>query len=318
MGSTKGQTESRSEPWGPAAFQLERLYPQLLPYRTGSQTLQQYEALQPYQRRDIAGDLFGQSDMSQIGRMLGADPSMTRRALSLGFVPISPERRRAQFQGNRLLETMVDPALRGLSQTAQGDFLGSNPYLDEMYGAATAPMMEQFQTEILPALTGQMAGSGNLGSSGHEFFTQQAGKNLSRVLGETAAKIYGPAYESERERMVRASALMPTATMPRISMGMDLASMDERKLNDLLGMMSSATQFRSAEPMNRLQQLSQIYGGGAALGGSQSTPYYQNPLLQSAGLGLGAGGMAAMMGAGGPWSAAIGGGAALLPLLFGM
>ena len=111
-----------------------------------------------------------------------------------------------------------------LNQTLQGGYLNSNPYLDQMYGAASKGLVNQYQTAIAPSLMAQAQAGGVSGGSGQQ---QQQWLNqygLGQNLGDLAANIYGGNYQQERARQLQAAQLLPTGqqgllTGPQMQLG---------------------------------------------------------------------------------------------------
>lgn len=101
----------------------------------------------------------------------------------------------------------IDPTARAAAgeagRTLSGQYLTpeSNPALRDYYDAAARGMEERYRMTTEPGVHAAAVRAGALGSTGHQ--EQQAYErfNLGENLGNLAAKIYSPAYESERGRM---------------------------------------------------------------------------------------------------------------------
>jgi len=92
-----------------------------------------------------------------------------------------------------------------LADTAQGGFLGSNPYLDQMFDTASSRAGEAFNEQTMPAIAAQFGSAGRTGSGIHQQMAGNAQRQFGRDLQGMAADIYSPAYESERDRMISAA-----------------------------------------------------------------------------------------------------------------
>lgn len=92
-----------------------------------------------------------------------------------------------------------------LAGTAGGQFLGSNPYLDQMFATASGRAGEAFNEQTMPAIAAQFGGAGRTGSGIHQEMGENAMRQFGRDLQGMAADIYAPAYESERNRMIQAA-----------------------------------------------------------------------------------------------------------------
>lgn len=92
-----------------------------------------------------------------------------------------------------------------LSQTASGQYLGSNPYLDQMYDTAAGRAGEAFNEQVMPGIAAQFGAGGRTGSGIHQQVAGNAARQFGRDLQGMAADIYAPAYESERNRQIQAA-----------------------------------------------------------------------------------------------------------------
>ena len=95
--------------------------------------------------------------------------------------------------------------------TMEGFYLNpeSNTYLQKYVDAAQQPLIENYQQNILPSLNQGAVGAGRYGSNAWQTGVTQAGEDLNRQLGNVAANIYAPAYESERNRQMESSGYAP-------------------------------------------------------------------------------------------------------------
>ena len=87
-------------------------------------------------------------------------------------------------------------------KTAAGEFLGKNPYIDEVVNNATADA----NRTLLPALEGRMAMSGRMGSNAE---TMGQGE-IAKRLGEVASGIRYQDYGAERDRQQAAGLSLPS------------------------------------------------------------------------------------------------------------
>jgi hypothetical protein len=231
-----------------------------------------------------------------------------------------------------------------LESTAQGDFLNANPYLDQMYEAASRPVMEQFRAEVLPGINSSFASVGRSGSPAHQFSVgDRAVGALGRSLTDMASNIYGSNYD--RERLLQQNAAgqlagiqggaasgltglggMQTQTalsapqlyqqqraaeLGNIGLLEGVGAQDQALAAQLAGQTAQTYGTINQEPWQRLGMYSDLVTGNPASRlMSQSTPYYSNPMAGALGGGLGGAATGAMIG--GPYGAAIGGGLGLL------
>lgn len=108
-------------------------------------------------------------------------------------------------EGSPLIRTAKDT----LGKTLSGGFLGANPELDRMYEAASRPVVQQFQRAVEPGISSRMEAAGRFGSGAHGSLMSGAREDLGRSLGDLSARLYGGAYESERDRMGQAMLFAP-------------------------------------------------------------------------------------------------------------
>jgi hypothetical protein len=167
----------------------------------------------------------------------------------------------------------VDAAQRLNLATLRGDFLGGNPYLDEMYGRAARGVTDQFRGSVLPGLESRFRGAGRTRSGAYEYARRAATEELGSSLGDLATRFYGGAYETERGRQETAIGRAPGLAredyhdIDRMRMaGQGRQQQAQQVLNDLINRFNFAQQ----EPDRRLNQYAGLVGG-AIPGDSTST-----------------------------------------------
>ena len=84
---------------------------------------------------------------------------------------------------------MLDPNVSQASYQALGSVMqpGINPAL----GAYQREVSQNFQNQIMPQITTQGVGAGQLGSSRGQIAAQQAGLQANQQVADMAAKLYG-------------------------------------------------------------------------------------------------------------------------------
>lgn len=179
-------------------------------------------------------------------------------------------------------------ASQQLGQTIGGEFLGANPYLQDVAARA--------QQGAMSGINATFGGAGRTGGGLHQ-------QSLAEGLGNVAAGIYAPAYEAERSRMLAATQMAPQQLAGQLGIG---------------GVMEAKDLEQQLAPYTQLQRYGQLIGmpsGGTATMQGPSTPG------RGAGAGALGGALAgaslgAMKGSiGGVPGALIGGGAGLLGLI---
>lgn len=91
-----------------------------------------------------------------------------------------------------------------LASTASGGYLGSNPYLDQLFDTAAGRAGEAFNEQTMPGIAAMFGDAGRTGSGIQQQVAGNAARQFGRDLQGMAADIYSPAYESERDRMMQA------------------------------------------------------------------------------------------------------------------
>jgi len=194
-----------------------------------------------------------------------------------------------------------------------GGSQGGNPFLEQMYQRAADPIVRNFQTSTAPGIDAAFSRAGRYGSGMQGVAQDNAQENLGRSLSDTAVGIYGPAYESERNRQVQglgmlqgaydtgqgramqASALAPTIDaypmqgyMQALNAAGQYQTQDQQRLAD--------EQRMALGPSQWLQQYAGILNGMPSGFGTSTTTQNNasNPLMTglgilSSGVGIGGG-----------------------------
>jgi hypothetical protein len=189
----------------------------------------------------------------------------------------------------------VNPAMSYLSKTANGDFLNSNPYLDQMFNNAA--------NKVTSGVQSQFAGAGRLGSGANA-------AALASPLSSLAANIYGTNYATERQNQLNAQNQIGnfsnTATAQRLATAgaapafaqsdyadigklANVGAANEAIAGQPLAQDMAKYNFNQQLPYQQLQgYLSSVYGTPLGSYGSQTTTYPQNGMINTlAGAGAG-------------------------------
>lgn len=115
--------------------------------------------------------------------------------------------------GNRALygSPVTNLANIEAATTLGGGYLDprSNPYLQSAVSGAMQDVGRQFAEATMPSLQSQFVDAGRYGSGAQIANESLARQDLARQMGNMAANMYGQAYESERDRMLRQSSIAP-------------------------------------------------------------------------------------------------------------
>ena len=229
--------------------------------------------IQPYQA-------FGAQEASRLYRDSGTSPLMGRASDYLSDV-IGGKVNNPAFWGTYEaagggdnFQTKVD---QSLTDTAGGKFLNSNPYLDSMFASASRPVTDQIQS--------QFSSAGRYGSAANQDV-------LGRSLGELSSNIYGQNYARERQNQLSAGNAITGFKQGDINRRVGAldalyrqhADSENRRMQGLL----FAPQFnQEASGQGALQRYLQAINGmnvGQTSSGSQTVPYYSNPVGQGIGM----------------------------------
>lgn len=199
-----------------------------------------------------------------------------------GVVPFSPETEQA-LQGTAARATNGNAGMRAAqdvnTQTINGGFLGSNPYLDQTFNRAALQTQNQ--------LASQFAGSGRNVDASEGLRSQQ--------LNDLATGIYGGAYDSERNRMQQSIGMaqglanqdyvdlgqLAAVGAQREGLAQDQANAPGFNLDQYLGRISGNMGTSTTQPNNRNRAAGAI--GGAMMGSQIAGGYSQNPWIQGLG-----------------------------------
>ena len=160
-----------------------------------------------------------------------------------------------------------------LGATIGGEYLGANPYLDDVVARSSRNAMS--------GINATFGGAGRTGGGLH----QQA---LATGLGDVAAGVYAPAYEAERQRQLGTAMQAPSAIQGQLGTG---AVIEGKDLEEQLA------------PYTNLQRYMSLVGSGN-WGGTQATT---GPGTEGRGALAGAAGGAMAGAALGPYGALAGG-----------
>ncbi len=140
--------------------------------------------------------------------------------------PFAPETEAAlQWQTNRALtgSPLTAAAQDQLTQTMRGDYLmAGNPYLQNAFNAAAAPVMRNFSENVLPGVTAQFASSGRTNSGLHQNAVNSATTGLNESLSNMAGNMAYQNFGRERDNQIRGMMFAP-----------ELANADYSDINQL-------------------------------------------------------------------------------------
>lgn len=104
--------------------------------------------------------------------------------------------------------------LGGLAATAGGSFLGMNPFQMQAIQAATRPLAQQYEQQVLPGVSSMFSRAGRYGSEAMGTALGRATEASARAIGDVSSNIAYQGYEAERARQQQAmGAQLQAATL---------------------------------------------------------------------------------------------------------
>jgi hypothetical protein len=191
-------------------------------------------------------------------------------------------------------------SLGQIGTTAAGGFLGGSPYRDQLIAAATRPLTQQFESQVIPGISSLFSRAGRYGSGAMEQALGRATESYGRALGDVSASLAAQDYARERglqqQAQVQQAALAQAAPsffqmgfLPAQSLATVGAAREAIAARPL---QEEITRFNFEQQVPReslMSFLSSVYGSPLRAYGSQTIPQAQtNPLGQAiGGAGLG-------------------------------
>lgn len=153
-----------------------------------------------------------------------------------------------------------------LTDTINGDYLNSNPYLQGAINAAVQPITNAFSSEVMPGIDSNFSAAGRYGSGLQGQAYDDANAQLAQQIGNVSSQMAYQNYGDERQRQMQAMLFAPQmAAQDYIDLGMlgqagqgydqynqNLINADIQKwnynnnadwnfLNDYIGLLNGAT-----------------------------------------------------------------------------
>lgn len=219
-------------------------------------------------------------------------------------------------------QTAYQQALGGIGQTAQGGFLQGSPYQQQAMQAATRPLEQQFNQQVLPNIASLYSKAGRYGSGAMQNALTGATETYGRALGDITSTMANQQYMAERGLQQQAqlgqaqlAGLAPSMYAQQYLPSQQLAQVgaaQEAIAAQPLQEQMARYQFQQQLPYQQLQgYLSSVYGTPLGSYGSQTTQAPNNYIgsaLGGAGLGYLAGNAMGGYGTTGAVLGALGGG----------
>jgi hypothetical protein len=168
----------------------------------------------------------------------------------------------------------TNQAFDTLNRTAAGENVGSNPYLDALYGQGATALRQNFQESVNPTIEGLLSKTGGgSGSSVEALLKGQAQRNLGTSLSDLGTKVYGGAYDQDMGRMLSAAQSLPGLESTRLSSLGDAAK----------GQLNAALTGVQGQQANQNAAFSQNLQAGNALGQAYQNQFMPLNIMNQAG-----------------------------------
>lgn len=108
-----------------------------------------------------------------------------------------------------------------LTNTINGDYLNSNPYLQGAIDAAVRPVTEAFTGSVMPGIDSNFSSAGRYGSGMQQGAYNDANQTLARQVGDIGTNMSYQNYGDERQRQMQAMLFAPEmARQDYVDLGM--------------------------------------------------------------------------------------------------
>lgn len=200
-------------------------------------------------------------------------------------------------------QTAYLSALQGFGKTAAGDYLGQTEQQKAMLEAATRPLTQQFENQIIPGISSQFSAAGRYGSGAMERAVGTASEQFARGLGDVSSNIIYQDYARERQNQLQAqqnlaslAQMAPSIYSQQYLPAQQLAAAGAaQEAIEALPLQEKLARYQFSQqlPYEQLSGfLSSVYGTPLGRYGTTSTtgqmPSYQNQTMNTiAGAGLG-------------------------------
>ena len=195
-------------------------------------------------------------------------------------------------QGVSVDPNVLNATNQQLIDTLQGNYLNSNPYLNDVINIAQQNTVDNYSKIINPRIMAGSERTGNFFSSSKNQQLEQSDKLALQELGNIATNIAGQNYQSERQRQLGALGLVPgivgqqtNTSLANIGLQSDVGNVVD--LYNRAKAEEEANKFYQ-EQQSPFQNLARYFGVvGANVGGGQVTaqqPVYSNKFGTALGL----------------------------------
>jgi len=177
-----------------------------------------------------------------------------------------------------------------LGETLSGDFLNSNPYLDQMYNQAADNVTRNYREAIAPSIGANAEAQGRFGSGLYQNMMANSQRELGDSLGRLATNVYGQNYATERGRQDAALGKIPSmAGMNYFDASQLLGAGEIRDTNaqNVLSDQYNQYMFDQNRPGVNFRNYQNAISGNFGGTNVMNQPDYANPTASNIGGGLG-------------------------------
>ncbi|MBB4230025.1 tail fiber domain-containing protein [Rhizobium mongolense] len=103
-----------------------------------------------------------------------------------------------------VLSGNANPATAMLQGTANGDYLNSNPYLQQAISNANQPLIDDYMQKVAPGIDSQFAAGGRNGSGAFAATRNSSDKTFTDAIAKQTADIMNTNYANERQNQIGA------------------------------------------------------------------------------------------------------------------
>lgn len=105
---------------------------------------------------------------------------------------------------------VLNAAQKNVQDTLSGKYLrGGNPAFEGAVAAATRPMIENYQNNVIPMMDSQFSAAGRYGSGAQALASSQAANDLNTQIGDVASQMRYQNYADERNNQIRGALMAP-------------------------------------------------------------------------------------------------------------
>ena len=182
-----------------------------------------------------------------------------------------------------------------LGQTLSGDFLNSNPYLDQMYNQAADNVTRNYREAVAPSIGANADAQGRFGSGLYQNMMANSQRELGDSLGRLATNVYGQNYATERGRQDSAMGKIPGMANLNYfdaSQLLGAGKMRDEQAQNQLADQYNQYMFDQTRPTRALQDYQNAITGNFGGTSVMQQPDYADKTMRNIGGGIGiAGGL---------------------------